>query len=151
METKRLLILYATETGNAQSLAERTAETARAKGFAVECQNCDEYDFADLQNEPALVFFGSTYGEGEPPETAWDFYDAMQDAADNTLDHMHYAVVGLGDSSFGNLYNAFGRKVEKEMKRLGAKPILPRVDCDIDFAKAYTPWAEQFFATVSVG
>jgi sulfite reductase (NADPH) flavoprotein alpha-component len=73
----KLSIIYATETGNSQDLAERTGDKAEELGFEVELINAAEYDAADIASLECVIFFGSTWGEGEPPESAWDFHDAL--------------------------------------------------------------------------
>ena len=149
METDRIKILFATETGNSEDLANRTAETAEEKGFEVDVQNVEDFDLADLASETCLVFIGSTMGEGEPPESAWDFHDALTEEQDLDLSGLSYSVVALGDKSYGDLFCAFGKKIDGELARLGAKCVVPRKDCDVDFDAPYASWSKAFFAAVT--
>jgi sulfite reductase (NADPH) flavoprotein alpha-component len=149
MEVNKLKIVFATETGNSEDLANRTAEAAESKGFTVEVSNVEDVTLDDLQGESALVFIGSTMGEGEPPESAWSFHDAISEAEGTPLSSLNIAVVALGDTSYGDLFCAFGKKVEKELLRLGAKKIIDRIDCDVDFEGKYAGWAKQLFATIT--
>lgn len=66
-EAQHVLILYASETGNAQDMAERVARAVRAAHRRAVTLSMDEYDVADLPLEPLIIFITSTHGRGDPP------------------------------------------------------------------------------------
>lgn len=68
LEPQHVLILYASETGNAQDLAERTARAFRAAHRRAVCLSMDDYDVADLPHEPLIILITSTHGRGDPPQ-----------------------------------------------------------------------------------
>jgi len=144
----QLTVIYATETGNSEDLAKKTKETAEAKGIEVKLVAVEDYSVDDLASESRLVFIGSTQGDGEPPECGWDFHDALKEASLD-LSGLSYSVVALGDTSYGDMFCAFGKFVEGEFNRMGAKSIVPRVDCDYDFDDTYADWNERFFAAIA--
>ncbi|KAE8416386.1 hypothetical protein BDV36DRAFT_284532 [Aspergillus pseudocaelatus] len=83
-----------------------------------------EYDYDDLRALPpdTLAFFIlATYGEGEPTDNAVNFYDTLQELADEDkpLSSMRYVVFGLGNDNYAN-YNAVARKVNARLASLGA-------------------------------
>jgi sulfite reductase (NADPH) flavoprotein alpha-component len=143
----KLTILYATETGNSQDLAERTAEKAEELGFEVEILNAADYDANDLASVEALVFFGSTWGEGEPPESSWDFHDALCDGDGIDCSNLKFAVVGLGDREY-ELFCEFGKKVDAALAKNGGTRLVPRADLDAGFDSQFGPWSKKFFAAI---
>lgn len=66
-EPQHVLILYASETGDAQDVAERVARAFRARHRRAVTMSMDAYDVADLPHEPLLILITSTHGRGEPP------------------------------------------------------------------------------------
>ena len=143
----KLTIIYATETGNSQDLAERTQEKAEELGFEVEIFNAADYDANDLSSVESLVFFGSTWGEGEPPESAWDFHDALTEGDDIDCSNLKYAVVGLGDQEYEQ-FCEFGKRVDAALEKHGGKRIIARKDLDAEFETGYASWSKEFFAAV---
>lgn len=67
VEPQHVLVLYASETGNAQDIAERIARAFRAAHRRAVCVSMDEYDVVDLPHEPLLILVTSTHGRGDPP------------------------------------------------------------------------------------
>jgi len=145
----KLTILYATETGNSQDLAERTAEKAEELGFEVEVTNVTDYDLSDLPSVECLIFFGSTWGEGEPPESAWDFHDELIEGDDIDCSNVKFAVCGLGDKEYEQ-FCEFGKRVDAALEKHGGTRILPRQDFDADYDAAYPGWAKKLFAAIQV-
>jgi sulfite reductase alpha subunit-like flavoprotein len=66
-EPQHVLILYASETGDAQDVAERVARAFRCHHRRAITMSMDAYDIADLPHEPLLILVTSTHGRGEPP------------------------------------------------------------------------------------
>lgn len=66
-EPQHVLILYASETGDAQDVAERVARAFRAHHRRAVTLSMDAYDINDLPHEPLLILITSTHGRGEPP------------------------------------------------------------------------------------
>jgi sulfite reductase (NADPH) flavoprotein alpha-component len=151
MTTKSIKILFATETGNSEELAKETASKAEAKGFEVEVQSVEDYSVDDLAKESCLIFVGSTQGEGEPPEPAWDFHDGLKEADGLDLSNLKFAVLALGDTSYGDLYCAFGKFVEDQLVRLGAEIFMPMKKLDIEFDEDFEDWTEELFSTLTAG
>lgn len=62
-----VLILYASETGDAQDVAERVARAFRQRHRRALLQSMDTYNIVDLPHEQLLVLITSTHGRGDPP------------------------------------------------------------------------------------
>jgi len=143
----QLTIVYATETGNSEELARKALVTAKENGLEATLTAVEDYSAEQLSAAQVLLFIGSTQGEGEPPSSAWEFYDALKDA-DFDLSALKYGVVALGDTGYGEFFCAFGKFVDEQLARMGATALVPRVDCDYDFDADYAAWSERFFAAL---
>ena len=142
-----LTILYGTETGNAEDLAERTLKRAQEEGFEASLSNVFDFAPEKLNATEKAVIVISTWGEGDPPDEATDFCDALNDNEVTGLDNLEFAVLSLGDSGYDDFCGC-GRRVDESLVRNGAKRIIERVDCDVDFEDAFDAWSDELFAAL---
>lgn len=111
-------VIYGTESGNAEMVADDICETLTAAGHVVEVVSMEDYEVTALADNPFVVVVTSTYGEGELPETAVPFHDALIEQAPD-LSAVRFAAFGLGDSSYETYGNAISI-VEQALGSLGA-------------------------------
>ena len=139
----KISILYGTETGNAEMLAEDIQSELDAK-HVVECANLCDVDPADFDGSRLYLFVCSTYGDGELPSSAQPFADAMT-AAQPDLSSIQFAVFGLGDSEYDETFNHGPMKLAELMTSFGAKQLGDRVAHDasgLDMVEDVAlPWA----------
>ncbi len=91
-----ILIAYASQTGQAQQLAEQCAQPLHAAGWAVTVQALNHTTPAQLQAATHALFIVSTYGEGDAPDNAALFQrQCMAQALD--LSALQYSLLALGD------------------------------------------------------
>lgn len=138
----RLTVLYGSQTGNAKRIAERLAADAEAAGLGVRLLRTGAYPVRDLASERYLAVVISTQGEGEPPDDARGFVEFLASKRAPKLPSLHYVVLGLGDSSYP-LFNAMGRAIDTRLAELGAQPLVPLAEADVDIEPVAEPWAEQ--------
>ncbi|MEM6941273.1 MAG: sulfite reductase subunit alpha [Pseudomonadota bacterium] len=138
-EVKHLDIIYGTQTGNAEQLAEDAALLARSKGFTPRVAEMDEVEMDHLAAMQNLIVVVSTYGEGEMPDNAHQFWEALSASTAPRLESLNYGVLALGDTSYDEFCQA-GKLVDTRLEQLGAKRLGPRVDCDVDFEDAAEAW-----------
>ncbi|MEM6304986.1 MAG: sulfite reductase subunit alpha [Pseudomonadota bacterium] len=138
-EVKHLDIIYGTQTGNAETLAEEAASVARTKGFTPRVAEMDEIEMDHLAAMQNLLVVVSTYGEGEMPDNAHQFWDALSSTTAPRLEALNYGVLALGDTSYDEFCQA-GKLVDMRLEQLGAKRLGPRVDCDVDYEEAAEAW-----------
>ncbi|XP_024026130.1 NADPH-dependent diflavin oxidoreductase 1 isoform X1 [Morus notabilis] len=126
-ERPKLLILYATQTGNALDAAEQVAREADRRGCSVKLLSVDEYDAVSLPHESAVVFVVSTTGQGDTPDSMKGFWKILlqRNLVQNWLEGVHYAVFGLGDSGYQK-YNFVAKKLDRRLSDLGAVAIVER-------------------------
>jgi sulfite reductase (NADPH) flavoprotein alpha-component len=146
-EAPALTILYATQGGNARSVAEALAESATDHGLAPRLVSADHYRPRELAKERLLLVVISTQGEGEPPESARELFNYLKGKKPPQLAELRYAVFGLGDSSYA-LFNQAGRDLDALLKASGAQTLLQRVDADVDFQQQAETWRGEIFREV---
>ncbi|WP_434353226.1 sulfite reductase flavoprotein subunit alpha [Psychrobacter sp. HD31] len=145
---KPLLIIYGTQTGNSEAVAEDAAAAAKANGLAPVVMDMDDVDVATLANTERLLVVTSTYGEGEMPDNAHLLWEAICEESAPTLDKTFYSVLALGDSSYDDFCLA-GKEWDERLQSLGATKIADRVDCDVDFDEAASGWIETVLPIIS--
>ncbi len=132
-------ILYGTQTGNSENLAMDAAASAKALGMAPEVCGLDDIDMSALATMRHVVIVTSTYGEGEMPDNAQLFWDALSAETAPRLENLKFAVLALGDTGYDGFCQA-GKLIDTRLEQLGATRITARLDCDIDFEDAAAAW-----------
>lgn len=132
-------ILWGSQTGNTEGLAKDAAKALKSKGFAPSVVDMGEFDKATLKDEDLLLIMTSTYGDGEAPDNAAELYDWIHSEEAPRLEKLNYSVLALGDTNYPDFCKC-GIDFDERLKALGAKAIVPRVDCDLDFEEAYEAW-----------
>ncbi|MEM6383807.1 MAG: sulfite reductase subunit alpha [Pseudomonadota bacterium] len=137
----KLDVLYGTQTGNAEMVAQDTAQSARAKGFQTNVAGLDDVSMEQLASMDQAIIVISTYGEGEMPDNAQLFWDALSADTAPRLEHLSYGVLALGDTSYDEFCHA-GKLVDMRLEQLGARRLTQRLDCDVDYEDPAAAWIE---------
>ncbi|MEM7702581.1 MAG: sulfite reductase subunit alpha [Pseudomonadota bacterium] len=132
-------ILYGTQTGNAEGVAELAAEQFAGQGFAPRTHELDAIDMEALSTMRQAIFVVSTYGEGEMPDNGELFWEQLSAGAAPRLEDLKFGVIALGDTSYDEFCQA-GKVIDTRLEQLGAKRLLERVDCDVDFEDPSEAW-----------
>lgn len=134
-----LIVAYGTDMGNSEDAAMTFAEAVGAIGIEVEAVELNQVEVSALQNATHFITVVSTFGEGEFPDSATLFWEAISTDTER-LEHLNFAVLALGDSSYELFCNA-GLLLDQRLEELGAHRMTDRVDVDgfyEDPAKAWT-------------
>ena len=134
----KLTVLYGTESGNSEQLADRAVKEAKKRGFKAVMKNMSDLAPADLAKTENLLVIVSTWGDGDAPETAVAFHKAFMEQ-DVKLAGVKFSVCALGDTSYEK-FCEIGKQFDARLEKLGATRVTPRVDCDVDFEDTYTAW-----------
>ncbi|WP_414662951.1 sulfite reductase subunit alpha [Horticoccus sp. 23ND18S-11] len=139
-----LTILFASQTGTSEGLAKRAAKEAGKRGFAATVLDLGQTDAGKLSAEKNVLLITSTYGDGEPPDSAKDIHSAMLAASQAPtpapqLASLRYSVCALGDTNYTQFCKC-GADFDLYFEKLGGTRIAPRVDCDLDYEEKFSAW-----------
>jgi sulfite reductase (NADPH) flavoprotein alpha-component len=137
-----LTILYGSESGNAEGLAMKAKKAAAKLNFDAKVLDMADADLANLAKVKNLIVYISTWGEGDPPQRAADFYAALMADGAPRLDGVRFSVLALGDTAYVNFCQT-GKQIDARLAELGGVRAADRVDLDLDFAKAASAWTEK--------
>ncbi|MGV0742069.1 diflavin oxidoreductase [Mycolicibacterium sp. XJ870] len=134
-----LIVAFGTDMGNAEDAAMTFAEAAsEALGIDAEARELNQIEVVELQQTTHFIVITSTFGEGEFPDNAALFWEAISADTDR-LDHMSFAVLALGDSSY-ELFCHAGKLLDERLEELGAIRLLERVDVDGFYEQPAKAW-----------
>ena len=143
-----LTILYASESGNCETLALKAKKTAQKHGLDAKVFDMADADLALLAKAKNLVVYAATWGEGDPPSRAIDFYNALMSDAAPRLEGVRFAVLALGDTAYAQFCQT-GKNIDVRLEALGATRAVDRVDLDLDYAKQAAEWTDKTLARLA--
>ncbi|MBU3003613.1 flavodoxin domain-containing protein [Paraglaciecola arctica] len=123
--------------GNAQHVAEEVHAVLSKHGLLSEVFVDPTLD--DFKNASSMLFISSTTGQGDIPPNLEFFIQDLRDQFP-LLEQKPFAVVGLGDSSYGETYCGAGRQIFELLIELQGKPITALLE--IDACETLEPEAE---------
>jgi sulfite reductase (NADPH) hemoprotein beta-component len=155
-----LTILFASDNGNAESLAKRLGNRGRARGLKTAVMAMEDYPVEDLPSEENIVFISSTAGQGEFPQNGRAFWDAVKDSTELDLASVNFSVMALGDSHYWPrkedkiYYNKPGKDLDRILANFGAKRLADiglGDDQDPDgFQTGYQEWEPKIWQALGV-
>lgn len=147
-DVARLTILFGSQTGNAEGVAEKMGVRAAEKGLNARVLDLADYKPKQLRQESILVLVTSTQGEGDPPDNALDFHEFLMSRKAPRLDQLDYSVLSLGDSSY-EYFCQTGRDFDLRLAELGGSALAERVDCDVDYDNLADAWIERILEAIA--
>jgi NADPH-dependent sulfite reductase flavoprotein alpha-component len=143
-----LTLLWASQTGNAESLAERFGSRLRSAGIAIDVRAMDSFPAEQLAQVNNLALISSTFGDGESPDNGQGFWQSLRQHQAR-LENLRYAVLALGDPSYDS-FCQHGKNLDQRLESLGASALLPRVDCDPEFEVPADAWFKALHKALSL-
>jgi sulfite reductase (NADPH) flavoprotein alpha-component len=143
-----LTILYGSESGNSEALAFKTKKLAAKLNFDARVFDMADVEVSALAKAKNLLVFIATWGEGDPPQRAVDFYNALMSDDAPKLAGTRFAVLALGDTAYVN-FCATGQQIDARLEELGGERAADRIDLDLDYAKQAAAWTEETLKTLA--
>jgi len=140
-----LTILYASESGNSEALANKAKKAAQKHGLDAKVFDMADVDLSVLAKSKNIFVYAATWGEGDPPSRAMDFYQSLMGDAAPRIDGVRFAVLALGDTAYAQ-FCAVGKAIDARLEELGGVRTADRLDLDLDYAKQAAEWTESSLA-----
>jgi sulfite reductase (NADPH) flavoprotein alpha-component len=147
-KSEPLLIGFGSQTGTAEQIAKRIAKESAQHGFAAQIKELNAITLEMLGATPRFLIVTSTWGDGEPPDNAADFFKSLHAETAPRFESLSYSVLALGDKNYSDFCGA-GRKFDERLTALGAKSILPRTDCDVDYESSANKWISDLWTALA--
>ncbi len=137
-----ITILWGSQTGNSEALGKKLSKSLAAKGHSLTLRDMAEVSPADLSAAGNVLIITSTYGDGEPPDNAATLHAALHAADAPQLASVNFAVLALGDSNYPDFCKC-GHDFHTRLAALGAKPLIPIIESDVDYDVPFANWLDQ--------
>ena len=155
LKKSQLVILYGSQTGNAQDLAERTWRQAKQLNLNSLLSSMNDYDLNRLSEDDIILFICSTTGQGDVADNMTQFWKAImrKSLPFNCLENLCFFLLGLGDSNYPK-FNFVAKKLFRRLVQLGATPLADACLCDDQnsdgYEGTYFNWIKNLWETLNV-
>lgn len=139
---RHITVVYGSETGNAQSLAEIFADRLVEHNYTVKLTAMDEIKQKEFKKVEDLFVITATHGEGDPPDNALTFHEFIHSRKAPKLENVRFSVLALGDESY-EYFCQTGKDFDAQLLELGAERLADRQDCDLDFDDLAEKWMNK--------
>ena len=137
----KLDILYATQTGNAEEVAQNLRSLAKNKGFIVTINEMNHYTIDQFRKLNNVAIVTSTFGEGEVPEMGIEFWKELERSTIK-INNLKYGLIALGDRSH-EIFCGAGKAISKKLDELDGKKIIENLECD-GGTEGTQEWSDKF-------
>ena len=139
-----LLVAFGSQTGSAGGLAKSISKEAGRRGFQATLKELNAVTAEDLARESRCIIVTSTWGDGDPPDNATAFWSRISAETAARLEHLSFAVLGLGDRNYADFCGA-SKKLDQRFEQLGGKRVVARGECDVDYEATAKGWVESLW------
>ncbi|WP_079476805.1 assimilatory sulfite reductase (NADPH) flavoprotein subunit [Marinococcus halophilus] len=146
--SKEVTILFGSQTGNGQMIAEDSSRRLKDHGYNVTVSSMDDFKTKNMKKIENLLVIVSTHGEGDPPDNALSFYEFLHGRKAPKLEDARFSVLALGDTSYEHFCQT-GKDLDQRIENLGGTRLYPRVDCDVDFDDDAEEWIQGVLSSLN--
>ena len=134
-------ILYATQTGNAETVAKKLQLLAKNQGFNANLVEMNYHNINTFRQLRNVAIVTSTYGNGEVPEMGIDFWNELKSSKVEMV-NLRYGLIALGDKSH-KIFRGAGKAISKKLDDLKCIKVIQNLECDGDTECTYV-WSIKF-------
>lgn len=146
--SKEVTILFGSQTGNGQMIAEDSSRRLKDQGYNVTVSSMDDFKTKNMKKVENLLVIVSTHGEGDPPDNAISFHEFLNGRKAPKLEDARFSVLALGDTSY-EYFCQTGKDFDQRLEDLGGTRLYPRVDCDVDFDDDAEEWIQGVLSSLN--
>ncbi len=139
------LIIYASQTGFAEQIAWRTAQSLHQANIPAQVIAIHQLNIEQLNTAEKALFVVSTYGQGQPPDHARPFVK-KQLKQPMDLAKLDYAVLALGDLEYQDTYCTFGQQLAQWLKDSGANSLFDVIQVNNGSPNDIALWSDALSA-----
>jgi cytochrome P450 / NADPH-cytochrome P450 reductase len=121
--TKPMTVLYGSNTGTCQALAQKVSAAASSRGFHVDVKTMDSAT-NDLPKDHPVIVITSSY-EGQPPDNAAKFVAWLKSLRPGSLSGVEYTVFGCGHRDWSSTFHRIPLMTENLLRNAGATCFAP--------------------------
>jgi sulfite reductase (NADPH) hemoprotein beta-component len=163
IDAPTLLVVYASDGGQAEKVAKRLANRGKLRGLSTSLSVLNSVSLAELSKEEYVVFVTSVAGQGEFPQNGragWKLLNSAAASGEKNLSHVKFTVFGMGDSHYwprpedSHYYNKAGKDLNKCLELLGAERVVDLGlgdDQDADgYETGYRIWEPKLWKVLGI-
>jgi sulfite reductase (NADPH) flavoprotein alpha-component len=144
----KVTLLWASQTGNTESLIERYATRLMESRFEIRASCMEDYQVSSLAKSQYVLLMTSTFGDGDPPDNAQGFWTQLSADDAPRLEGVRFAVLALGDRNYDQ-FCGHGRHLDERLAAQGALRLMDRVDCDGEYQESADAWLERVIVRIN--
>lgn len=136
-----LLVAYASQAGQAERIALQSATALQQAGLRVAVQSVAQLTPEALRAHRRVLLVASSFGEGEPPDSARRFSRLLEQQGTGGLAGLRYGLLALGDRNYAR-FCGYGHALDDALRKGSAEPLFPMIEVDSGDAAALARWMQ---------
>ena len=144
----KLTILYGSNLGTAESYAHELAQMGDLNGFDIKLADLDSAEDG-LPTSGAVIIVTASYN-GQPPNNAIRFVEAMRAAPKGWAKDVNYTVFGCGNRDWASTFQTIPREINKTLEELGGTRFAPKGEGDAreDISGQFHDWFDGLWPQI---
>ena len=136
-----LLVAFASQAGQAERIALQSATALQRAGLRVAVQSVAQLTPEALHAHRRVLLVASSFGEGEPPDSARRFTRLLAQQGTGALAGVRYGLLALGDRNYAR-FCGYGHALDEALRKGSAEPLFPLIEVDSGDPAALARWMQ---------